>query len=83
MDEETPYFNFTFNVLKNLPDIDVHVEGSLQNKDEMNHYFSMNTSYNLCKVFEFKDKSPLGVLVWSFLNDHGSLPARCPIPAVS
>uniref|UniRef100_T1GHX4 MD-2-related lipid-recognition domain-containing protein n=1 Tax=Megaselia scalaris TaxID=36166 RepID=T1GHX4_MEGSC len=81
MDGETPYFNFTFNVLKNLPDIEIHVEGTLQNKDDMNHYFSLNTTYNLCKVFEFKDKSPIGVLVWSFLNDHGSLPARCPIPA--
>lgn len=81
-DEDTPYFNFTVDVLKELPDVEVHFDATFHDKDNMNHYFSLNTTYNLCKVFDYKEKSTLGLFIWSFLNEHGSLPAKCPVPAV-
>lgn len=81
-DASDPHINFTFNVLQELNNVDIHTEARITQKVNPDYFLSLNSTMNFCKILHWKVKSPVGALVSTFLKDYGHIVEKCPIAKV-
>ncbi|XP_055376215.1 uncharacterized protein LOC129608611 [Condylostylus longicornis] len=65
--------------MKQIADVDVHVEGYVRHKDNHKYYGRFNGTYSICRVLAFKNASPLAGLMFTHLKNFGNIPDDCPI----
>ncbi|XP_017491107.1 PREDICTED: uncharacterized protein LOC108379275 [Rhagoletis zephyria] len=78
-DPTDPHLNFTLHVLKDLQDVDIHTEIRFVQKNDPTYHFMTNTTMNLCRLFSWRNLSPIGSLIYNYLNQYGNLIEKCPI----
>ncbi|XP_037939964.1 uncharacterized protein LOC119673519 [Teleopsis dalmanni] len=79
-DANDPHINYTINVLKEIHDLDLHIEASVTQKLDSTYFFSANSTVNLCRILNWKAQSPIGNLIHAYLKEYGNLVESCPIP---
>ncbi|XP_012155707.1 uncharacterized protein LOC101460295 [Ceratitis capitata] len=78
-DPKDPHLNFTLHVLKDLNDVDIHTEIRIVQKKDPTYSFYTNSTMNLCRIFDWRNISPIGLLINNFMKEYGNLIEKCPI----
>ncbi|XP_055856211.1 uncharacterized protein LOC129919377 [Episyrphus balteatus] len=79
MDPNVPYVNVTAKVLQEIKQLDIHATGAIVGKNDPSYFFSYNTTYSVCDLLAWKSSSPIGMFVFQYIKEYGSLPDSCPI----
>ncbi|XP_067645147.1 uncharacterized protein [Eurosta solidaginis] len=78
-DANDPHINITFNVLKDLHDLDLHIETKFVQKNDPTYITTTNSTINFCRFISWSHNSPIGTLLFNYLKSYGKLIGKCPI----
>uniref|UniRef100_A0A034WXL9 Uncharacterized protein n=1 Tax=Bactrocera dorsalis TaxID=27457 RepID=A0A034WXL9_BACDO len=78
-DPKDPHLNFTLNVLKELHDVDLHTEIRIVQKKDPTYFFTSNSTMNFCRIISWRNASPIGALIHTYMKEYGNLIEKCPI----
>nr|XP_014096006.2 uncharacterized protein LOC106621599 [Bactrocera oleae] len=78
-DAKDPHLNFTLHVLKDLNDVDLHTHIHIVQKKDPTYFFTTNSTMNLCRMLSWRNASPIGLLIHTYMKKYGTLIEKCPI----
>ncbi|XP_011195636.2 uncharacterized protein LOC105220813 [Zeugodacus cucurbitae] len=78
-DPKDPHLNFTLNVLKELNDVDLNTHIRIVQKKDPTYFFTTNSTVNLCRILNWRNISPIGSLIHTYMKEYGNLLEKCPV----